>query len=623
MSNGNWCYDVECYPNVFCCTFVNLDSDEKRIFVIGFRRDDRKELREFLSNEVKLLAGYNSIDYDGPMLRFARDYNGDNVNKKLLELSNKLVSRTADIDNTMFGLRYPKNRDEWKNVDLMKILAANKESDGGRAYVSLKQIAINLKWPHVQDLPYEPNSYIRPEDLETLLAYNLNDVLITKELYKKLEPLHEVRRSLGELYKLDFSSASNSKMGEKILEKYYAQEAGIKVRDIKDRRTERYNVRLGDCLPDYIRFSTPELKSLCERVASKIVYKDSNFAFSDFVEFAGCNFTLGIGGLHSKDGPGIFESDSEYIVQDGDVASYYPNLITNNNFYPEHLGPEFIKVLKAMTEKRLQAKHEGNSVEAAGLKISINSIFGKLKFDKFWLYDPKAFLSTTLTGQLSLLMLIEGWHNYGITILSANTDGIVCKIPRDKLDIYYEVAKKWENITGLSLEYTAYKKYVRSDVNSYITEKEDGTVKEKNRFSEEIDISRGYNMPIVSRALKRYFIDGIPVKDTIYNSRDIFDFCISKKSDKKYEITFETIYGKEFVTKTNRFYVSNLGGALIKNDKTTGKKISMMAKKNVTLLNDFDKDKPFDTYDINYNFYITEVEKIIDEIKPKQLTFGW
>ncbi len=272
MSNGNWCYDVECYPNVFCCTFVNLDSDEKRIFVIGFRRDDRKELREFLSNEVKLLAGYNSIDYDGPTLRFARDYNGDNVNKKLLELSNKLVSRTADSDNTMFGLRYPKNRDEWKNVDLMKILAANKESDGGRAYVSLKQIAINLKWAHVQDLPYEPNSYIRPEDLETLLAYNLNDVLITKELYKKLEPLHEVRRSLGELYKLDFSSASNSKMGEKILEKYYAQEAGIKVRDIKDRRTERYNVRLGDCLPDYIRFSTPELKSLYERVARARTY---------------------------------------------------------------------------------------------------------------------------------------------------------------------------------------------------------------------------------------------------------------------------------------------------------------------------------------------------------------
>ena len=165
-----------------------------------------------------------------------------------------------------------------------------------------------------------------------------------------------------------------------------------------------------------------------------------------------------------------------------DVASYYPNLIINNNFYPEHLGPQFIDVLKKITAERLAAKKSGDKVKADGLKITVNSIFGKTGSEHFWLYDPKQFLSTTISGQMGLLMLVEGMYSNGIEVISCNTDGVVCKIRRDMLPKYYEIAKAWEKATGLELEFTPYKKYVRRDVNSYITVKEDGTTKKKEPF---------------------------------------------------------------------------------------------------------------------------------------------
>jgi DNA polymerase elongation subunit (family B) len=165
-----------------------------------------------------------------------------------------------------------------------------------------------------------------------------------------------------------------------------------------------------------------------------------------------------------------------------DVASYYPNLIINNGFYPSHLGPRFIEVLKTITKERMQAKKDGDKVKADGLKITINSIFGKLGYEYFWLFDAKQFISTTVNGQLGLLMLIEQLYLGGINVISANTDGVVCSIPRELEATYYKIAKEWEKKTGLELEFTPYKKYIRRDVNSYITEKPDGDTKEKIQY---------------------------------------------------------------------------------------------------------------------------------------------
>lgn len=610
-----YAYDIECFKNLFTATFVNVEDDsEKHVFYVGLGKEDYSDICTFLRQEM-ILIGYNSRSYDDPMLRFLMSYDGDKLNKELYDLSVKLLDENFRNDNKILGLRYPKNKIyTWKSVDLMSILAFDKLG------ISLKQTAINLKWYKIQDIPIDPFSSVDEGDLQSVLDYNLNDVLITKRLYEEITPIRELRDDLSNIYSIDMSSASDSKMANMILENIYSHELKMDIRSVRVMRTPREKVALGDCVAKFVKFESPELQDMLERLSAQYVYNYNGYRYKETVYYANCNFSLGVGGLHTEDAPGIFTTDDECIIQDMDVASYYPNLIINNNFYPAHLGPNFIKVLKRITKERLQAKKDKDKVKADGLKITINSIFGKMGSEHFWLYDPKAFLSTTISGQMGLLMLVEGMYKNGIEVISCNTDGVVCRIERDKLDKYYEVAHAWEKATNLELEFTPYKKYVRRDVNSYITEKEDGSTKEKGAFLKEVDLKKAYHMPIVAKSLHAFFINGVPVRKTLENCKDIMEFCISQKSGKNFGIELQSGAKIEKLQKTNRFFITDKGGALIKREQFSNKVIGLYVGRQVQILNNYDKTVPFEDYHVDLSFYEKEVMKIINEVIPLQLT---
>ena len=609
-----YAYDIECYPNLFTATFVNVEDDkDAHSFCIGVGRDARAGLAVFLRNRMTLV-GYNNHSYDDPMLRFILKYKGSKLNEDLKELSDKLVSDMYRSEKEILKLRYPRNEPSpWDSIDLMKIMAFDKLG------VSLKQVAINLKWHRIQDLPYEHYHHIKPEEVETVLDYNLNDVLISKKLYEEITPLRELRDELSKIYHVDLTSASDSKMANLILENIYQNELKMNISTIRDMRTHRDKILLGQCVAKFVEFKDPYLKEQFDVITSMKVTQSNGFKYSTKINYAGCIFTMGIGGLHTEDEPGVFVTDDKYIIRDMDVSSYYPNLIINNNFYPQHLGEDFIKVLKKITQDRVEAKKAKDKVKAEGLKVTVNSIFGKMGSETFWLLDAKQMISTTLSGQMGLLMLIEDLNANGIQVISANTDGIVCRIARELENKYYEVAKNWEKKTNLELEFTTYKKYVRRDVNSYITEKEDGTTKEKGAFVKKVELKKGYHMPIVAKALHAYFIQGIPVKQTLEESKDIMDFCLSQKSGGGFSIELHSTKGIEHLQKTNRYFISKKGGALLKRGGSN-KLIGLQVGRLVQVLNTYDKTVPFEDYVIDLSFYEKEVMKIVDEIEPKQTT---
>src|SRR5207248_2746170 len=87
---------------------------------------------------------------------------------------------------------------------------------------------------------------------------------------------------------------------------------------------------------------------------------------------------------------------------------YYPMLMLVFGFAPAHLDRDcFLATLRAMTEKRLQAKAGNNYVLAAALKIAINSVFGKSKSISSWLCDPTVTARVCLTGELIILQAVE------------------------------------------------------------------------------------------------------------------------------------------------------------------------------------------------------------------------
>jgi len=609
-----YAYDIECLKNLFTATFVNVDDEsDKHVFYIGLGKEDYSEILQFLNNQMALV-GYNCQSYDDPMLRFLIVYKGDKVNSELHKLSAKLVDDGYKQDKVILALRYPKTFTyPWHSIDLMRILAFDKLG------ISLKQVAINLKWHKIQDMPIDHNTSVHINELDMILDYNLNDVLITKRLYEEITPIRELRNQLSKIYSVDLTSASDSRVANIILESIYANEMKIDIRQLRDMRTSRDKVFLGECIAKFVKFKTPSLNEVLDRISSNYVNRFNNYRYSETVYFANCKFALGIGGLHTEDVPGIFITDDKYIIQDLDVASYYPNLIINNNFYPKHLGIGFIQVLKRITQERISAKKAGDKVKADGLKITINSIFGKLGFEHFWLLDAKQMLSTTVTGQLGLMMLVEDLYLNGIQVISANTDGIVCKIPRELEGKYYEVTKNWEKETSLELEFTQYDKYIRRDVNSYITVKKDGSTKEKGAFLKEVDLKKGYHMPIVAKALSAYYVSGVPIKKTLYDCRDIMEFCISQKSAPSYSIELHTSKGIQPLQKTNRFFITKRGGALFKKDNFSNRRVGFYVGRLVRILNDYDPNLPFEDYQVDLSFYEKEVMKIVDEIEPKQM----
>lgn len=57
----------------------------------------------------------------------------------------------------------------------------------------------------------------------------------------------------------------------------------------------------------------------------------------------------------------------------------YPSIILEHKVYPQHLGESFLQVYAKIKSDRIKAKHEGNKVVDATLKLSLNGLSGNLQ----------------------------------------------------------------------------------------------------------------------------------------------------------------------------------------------------------------------------------------------------
>ena len=149
-----------------------------------------------------------------------------------------------------------------------------------------------------------------------------------------------------------------------------------------------------------------------------------------------------------------------------------------------------------------------------------------------------------------MLILIEQLQKHNYNVISSNTDGITLHVKRSDLDDIRNIYRKWEQSTGFTLEETFYVKLFRRDVNNYLAvvlnENGKNDVKAKGCFllQEDKDLTKGYRFPIIAIALRRYFLDKIPISQTIRNHRDNYNFCRCEKTDKKFTLYLQTIYRK-------------------------------------------------------------------------------
>ena len=198
-------------------------------------------------------------------------------------------------------------------------------------------------------------------------------------------------------------------------------------------------------------------------------------------------------------------------------------------------------------------------------------------------------------------------------------DGILYLIP--KTVDYETVLKKWEALTHLSLETEEFERFYQFAINDYLgvskgyfETKNPKLLKKKGLFIDTVSLGKGMQPMIIPKALNAYFADGIPIKETVLNSKDINDFITYQKVDKK----FKVIYKEKVINRINRYYVATNAPYLFK-QKDGGGLENLLKSSGVRIVNNLDEIKDFPK-DINYNYYLSEIQKIIDKFENKVLS---
>ena len=626
------------------------------------------------------LYGFNNLGYDDLMIKaFLMYFNRFDSTKYLIEflynISQKIIKLQSDKDafwndkelELIRNYRLP-----YATVDLQQVyglhaatVLTNKDTGAREKFgKSLKQTSINLKWHELLDFTLPPideeeynlywckqdryrgltlselnklitndfERYVLPKYVEPMLYYNKNDVFLCCEMVRQKPDEVKLRYSITNAFGVNVLSSARANIADKLTIKFYSNMSGLSPKQFIKERTERTKLSFKKIIFPHIKFKTPELQKMLSEMMQVTITRTNKDAFSKEIESYGTKYTLATGGIHSQDPPRICRSDDKFVYLHHDYTSYYPSIMISYNIAPKHLDrATFVKMVDYLKQTRVKCKHtpdseghvmEGvpNKIGAEALKIVINSIYGKLGSELFFLYDRFAQMQVTINGQLMTMTLIEELELNGIHVISANTDGIVIKLPRDKFNVYKEITDRWNETNKMGADYEEYQMIASRDVNNYFDIQTDGTIEYKGALDPKQylkELKKGYDAPVVAIAVFEYLVNNVPVMTTLRNHKDILDFCKTQNVGRQFEVVYD-VCEKGVITHVHsqrhvRFYVSTKGVIIQKENKTTGARSNLAGGNTVCILNSLD-DLPIEERNINYGYYYNECYKIIDPI---------
>lgn len=589
-------FDIECYPNYYLIAFMSVKSRK----VVYFELADGVPLNiPKLSWVFKnfTVIGFNSWAYD--LIIAAMSLAGCS-NLQMKSATSAIIEFNERGSNVL--KHYKAKKIDCDHIDLINPtpLSASLKIYGGRMHA-----------PRMQDLPFPPDTVLSLDQITITRWYCINDLETTLLLYQHIEKEMDLRVALGKEYGIDLRSKSDAQIAEAVIRQ--------EVENLNRARALRPNIepgtQYGYRVPHFMQFRTPMMQQVLNFIAATpfVVGEHGNIDLPQQIKdirinIGSATYQMGIGGLHSTEKSTAHFSDSRYQLFDRDVTSYYPFIILNLGLYPYHLGPNFLIVYRGIVNRRIEAKKAGNKTVADSLKITINGSFGKLGSKYSVLYSPDLLIQVTVTGQLSLLMLIERLELAGIPVVSANTDGIVIKCQRDREKEMDSIVAMWEADTGFETEATLYSALFSRDVNNYVAVKDPSTLKDgesptktKGVFAR-ADLKKTPQNEICVEAIEKFLTEQVPIERTIRACTDIRKF-----------VNVRTVKGGavkdgEFLGKAIRWYYARGEGGEIVYAKSGNKVPRSEGAKPLMLLPETLPD------DIDYEWYEKETLSILRKI---------
>ena len=607
-------FDVECYVNYFLIMFKKLSTGETLSFEkFNGSALDRRSLLHIVNKYC--IVSFNGIKYDQLIIEAAiAGFTNESLKNITADIIPEKDSELKSLQPWEVRKKYGFAKLELDHIDLIEVapLKASLKIYGGRMHS-----------PLMQDLPIHHNSIIKESDLPLMRQYCGNDLDVTAKLLKTVTPELSLRENMGNDYGVDIRSKSDAQIAEQIIKQELKDKYSITAKKIKLETGTRFRYKS----PGNLEFKTPAMIDAYDQYLNRpfIVQTSGHVEFqfkleeSDRnkkgampeskkklkVEIGNTIYTIGMGGLHSTESKSAHVK-GRYKIKEYDVAAFYPRIILNNKLFPKHLGEPFLNIYEDIVKRRLKAKAEGDKVTNESLKITINGSFGKFGSKYSILYSPDLVLQVTVTGQLSLLMLIERLEVAGISVVSGNTDGIVVKVSPEQEDIADEIVADWEFDTDYEMEMTEYNGLYSRDVNNYIAIKPDGSIKGKGAFADQSEhyykLRKNPVNAICVEAIKMFLRDKVPIKDTIRNCKDITKFITVRT------VNGGAIHDGVLLGKAIRWYYSSTDLDAIYYS-TNGNKVPR--SEGSTPIMDLPKVFPVD---VDYNWYLEEALDILNKV---------
>lgn len=493
-------FDFEVFGYDWLVVFLDMERRERTVIV-----NDRDRLEAFhMENKSRIFAGYNVRNYDQWVFKaILCGFDPKRVNDWIIVKGRKGWEFSSQLRKIPLIIY-----DCFQNID-----RGLKYFEGSMGH-DIRETSV----------PFDIDRKLTPDEIEETIRYCQHDVEQTIEVFLERKADFDAQMGLLKMFDLPLQDLGKTKpqLSAKVLgatRKQHDDEFEIDLPPTLRVKRYRHIVEWYEDLENRRYHVDPDNEKSAKNVLK--------------TEVAGVPHVFGWGGIHGAREK--YHAKGYFINMD--VASLYPSLMIRYGLMSRNVPnpSKFEEIYKT----RLKYKAEKNPLQAP-LKLVLNSTYGAMK-DKFNpLFDPLQANRVCVYGQLLLLDLMEHLEDAGAEIVQSNTDGVLVRMPDGYhggedafFDAVDDTAHKWEQRTGLSLEFDEFGEVFQKDVNNYVFKTLDGGVKTKGGYVKKQG-ALDRDLPIVNRALVEFMAKGVPVEKTIMDARRLADFQLVARLSSKY-----------------------------------------------------------------------------------------
>lgn len=472
-----------------------LDTDTKKTYSIV---NDKAKLEKFYNHYKDIIwVGYNSRNYDQWICKaILCDFNPWEMNDWIIMQDKK-------------GYLFSNLLNDFPIINYDALVGS------GFSAKSLKELEAFMGHSiHETSVPFDLDRPLTKQELKETEEYCMNDVMELFHVFIEKKEEFESHMGLVKEYKMHLSSISKTK----------AQLSAMILGAQKKKRNDEFDIRL----PDTLQMGKYQWIADWYLEAAKQCEDFGNYdPMSLKTEVGGIPHTFGIGGIHGS--IDNYMGDGLYLM--ADVASFYPAIMIEYDMLSRNVkNPQKYTEIR---DERITMKANRDPRQAPR-KIVLNSTYGASKDKYNNLYDPLQGSNVCIAGQLLLVDLIDKLDGK-CQLIQSNTDGILIKLfyPGDKEEII-KICQEWTKRTRMELEFDEYVRVIQKDVNNYIIVDSKGKVKRKGAYVKKLS-PLDNDLPIVNKAVVDYFVNNIPVEQTIMAAENLIDFQKVTKVSRKYD----------------------------------------------------------------------------------------